>query len=173
MQTAECLWKIKENYKKNKTQTYSKREHFSSSLYHEPQAPARSLAARNNSTPRHTGWGLAGHPWSVRLGSGDNKTRLYTSIRVFRRGLHIGLAQHCPRPAHRSDEFAGERSHGNGSPSSEQVKLLQPLLPRPQEGWWSKAHSRSQTSESCPYRAPFNFFYVKHFELPLCMKCAI
>ncbi len=75
-------------------QTYLKREHFSSSIYHEPQAPARRPAAQNNSTPCHTGQDLAGLPRSVRLGSGDNKTRLHTSIRsqttaVLRRGLHI------------------------------------------------------------------------------------
>ncbi len=35
--------------------------------------------------------------------------------------------------------------------SPERVRLLQSLLPRPQEGWWSKTHSRSQTSESRPY----------------------
>ncbi len=67
---------------KNKTQTYSKREHFSSSPYHELQAPARRPDSRKNVTPRHKGRGLAGHPRSVRLGFGDNKTRLYTSIRL-------------------------------------------------------------------------------------------
>ncbi len=58
-------------------QTYSKREHFSSSPYHEPQAPTRQSATLNNSTPHHMGRSLAGHPQSVKLGSGDNKTRLY------------------------------------------------------------------------------------------------
>ncbi len=114
---------------KNKTHTYSKREHFSSFPYHEPQAPARRPAAQNNSTPRHMGRGLAGHPLSVRLCSGDNKTRSHTSIRsqtpvVSRRGLHIGSAQHGSSPACRIDEFAGERSRGNCSPSSERVRLL-------------------------------------------------
>ncbi len=71
--TANCCYS-----EKNKTQTYSKREHFSSSPYYEPQAPARRPAARNNSTPRHTGQCVAGHPRSVRLGSGHNKTRLNT-----------------------------------------------------------------------------------------------
>ncbi len=41
--------------------------------------------------------GLEGHPRSVKLGSGDNKMRLYTSIRsktpaIWRRGLHISSA---------------------------------------------------------------------------------
>ncbi len=70
---------------------------------------------------------------------------------VLRCGLQICSAQHNSCPARWSDEFAGERSCGNGSTSSERVRLLQPLLPCPQEGWWSKAHSRSQTSESRPY----------------------
>ncbi len=65
----------------NKTQTYSKREHFSSFPYHEPQAPTRWPATQNNSTPHHMGRVLAGHPRRVRLGSGDNKMRLYSSIR--------------------------------------------------------------------------------------------
>ncbi len=67
---------------------------------------------------------------------------------VLRRGLQICSAQHNSCPARWSDEFAGERSCGNGSTSSERVRLL---LPCPQERWWSKAHSRSQTSESRPY----------------------
>ncbi len=49
--------------------------------HHEPQIPARRAAARINSTPRHMGRDLPGHPRSVRLGYGNNKTRLYTSIR--------------------------------------------------------------------------------------------
>ncbi len=57
-------------------QTYSKREHFSSSPYYEPQAPARWPAAQNNSTICHTGQDLTGHPWSVRLGSGYNKNEV-------------------------------------------------------------------------------------------------
>ncbi len=41
--------------------------------------------------------GLTGHPRSVKLGSGDNKMRLYTSIRsktpaIWQRGLHISSA---------------------------------------------------------------------------------
>ncbi len=87
------------------------------------------------------GRGLAGHPRSVRLGSGDNKMRLYTSFCskisvIWRHGLHIGSAQQHSRPACRSDEFAGKRSSGNGFPSSDRARLLQPLLPHPQEGWW-------------------------------------
>ncbi len=68
---------------------------------------------------------------------------------IWRHGLHIGSAQHRSRPVHRNYEFAGERSSGNGFPSPD--RLLQPLLPHLQEGWWSKTHSRSQTFESCPY----------------------
>ncbi len=103
--------------------------------------PLGGPVARNNLTPCHMGRGLAGHPRSVRLGSGDNKMRLYTSIRskisvIWRHGLHIGPAQQHSRPACQSDEFAGKRSCGNGFPSSDRARLLQPLLPHPQEGWW-------------------------------------
>ncbi len=48
---------------KNYTQTYSKREHFFSSPYNEPQAPARRPAARNNLTPRHMGRGQTLSDW--------------------------------------------------------------------------------------------------------------
>ncbi len=66
----------------------------------------------------------------------NNKMRLYISIHsktpaIWRRGLQIGSAQQRLRPARRSDEFAGERSCGNGFPNSERVRLLQPLLPSP------------------------------------------
>ncbi len=148
------------------TQTYSHSEHCSSYPYHEPQAPVRQPAAQNTSTPRHMSRGLAGHPRSVRLGSGDNKTRLHHSIcsqtpAVSCRGLHISSAQHGSRPLHRSDELAGERSRGNSSPSSEWVRLLQPLLPRPQDGWGSKAHSKSQTSESRPYEMAIQYDHIE------------
>ncbi len=107
----------------------------------------------------------SGHPRSVRLGYGDNKTRLYSSIRsktpvIWWRGLHIGSAQHRSHPAHRSDKFAGERSRGNHFPSSERVSLLQQLLHRPQEGWWSKTHPRSQT-ESRPYEMAAQDDYIE------------
>ncbi len=74
-------------------------------------------------------------PESVKLGSMDNKTRLYTSIcsKTPRFGSVVSTSvQH--NNAHvlrRSDEFAGERSRGNGLPSSEHVRLLHPLLTRP------------------------------------------
>ncbi len=112
------------------------------------------------------GRGLAGHPRSVRLGSGDNKMRLYTSIRsktpaIWWRGVHFSSAQQRSRPAHRSDEFAGERSRRNGFPSAEIVRLLQLLLPCPQEGWWSKTHSQYQTSELRPYEKAVQDDYIE------------
>ncbi len=58
---------------KKKTQTFSKREQASSSMSECP-APAQP-ATRVYPTPCH-----AGHPWGVRVGYGDNKTRLLTTI---------------------------------------------------------------------------------------------
>ncbi len=46
-------------------------------------------------------------------------------------------------------------------PSSERVRLLQPLLPRPQEGWWSKTHPLSQTSESRRYEMAIQDDYIE------------
>ncbi len=64
---------------KNKTQTFSKREQFSSSVPHECPASMQPTT-RVYPTPCHAGRGLAGHPRSVRVGYGDNKTRLFTPI---------------------------------------------------------------------------------------------
>ncbi len=55
------------------------------------------------------------------------------------------------RSALRGDDAAGKRSHRNGFSSFERVRLLQPLLPRPQKGWRPPAHPRSQTPESRPH----------------------
>ncbi len=63
--------------------------------------------------------------------------------------------------AHVLRELVGERSRRNGFPSSERVRLLQPLLLHPQEGWWSKTHSRFQTSESRPYETAVQDDYIE------------
>ncbi len=65
--------------------------------------------------------------------------------------LHLGSEQRCTHPAHRYEEFASERSCRNGSPGSERVRLVQPILPCSQEGWCPKTHPRSQTPEPLPY----------------------
>ncbi len=90
------------------------------------------------------------------MGYGDNKTRLFTPIRsktpaFQRRGLHLGARRERSRSTLRGDDVAGKRSHRNGSSSFERVRLLQPLLPRPQKGWRPPAHPRSQTPESRPH----------------------
>ncbi len=74
------------------------------------------------------------------MGYGDNKTRLFTPIRsktpaLQWRGLHLGAGRERSRSALRGDDAAGKRSHRNGFSSFERVRLLQPLLPRPQKGW--------------------------------------
>ncbi len=113
-------------------------------------------ATRVYPTPCHAGRGLAGHPRSVRVGYGIIKTRLFTPIRsktpaFQRRGLHLGARRERSRSTLRGDDVAGKRSHRNGSSSFERVRLLQPLLPRPQKGWRPLAHPRSQTPESRPH----------------------
>ncbi len=82
--------------------------------------------------------------------------RLFTPIRsktpAFQRcGLHLGAGQERSRSTLRGDDVAGKRSHRKGSSSLERVRLLQPLLPRPQKGWRPPAHPRSQTPESRPH----------------------
>ncbi len=132
-----------------------KKEQFSSSVPHECPASVQP-ATRVYPTPCHVGRGLAGHPRSVRVGYGDNKTRLFTPIRsktpaFQRRGLHLGARRERSHSTLRGDDVAGKRSHRNGSSSFERVRLLQPLLPRPQKGWRPPAHPRSQTPESRPH----------------------
>ncbi len=123
--------------------------------------PNRSPRAyRDNSTPRHIGRGPAGHPRSVRLGSGDNKTRLYTSIRS--KSPRIAV-QRSTAPVLHAEVMSllAKGSVETVFPSSERVRLLQPLLPRPQERWWSKTHPRSQTSESRPYETTIQDDYIE------------
>ncbi len=106
---------------------------------------------------------LVGHPQSVKLGSGDNKTRLYTlqfAGRVLRFGGMVSTSVQRSN-AHVLRELVGERSRRNGFSSSERVRLLQLLLLHPQEGWWSKTHSRFQTSESRPYETAVQDDYVE------------
>ncbi len=90
------------------------------------------------STPWHTGRGLAGHPRCVSVGNQHGKMRLFTPIRSKTTALprcarHLSAQRRRPCPPRRSDESAGKRSHRNRSSSPERVRLLQPLLPRPQE----------------------------------------
>ncbi len=68
-----------------------------------------------------------------------------------RHGFHLGAGRERSRSALRGDDVAGKRSHRNGSSSFERVRLLQPLLPRPQKGWRPPAHPRSQTPQSRPH----------------------
>ncbi len=63
------------------------------------------------------------------MGSGYNKTRLFTSIRsetpMFQRGGSLFSAEQghtCP--VRQSEKSAGERSHRSGSSSSERVMLF-------------------------------------------------
>ncbi len=72
-------------------------------------------------------------------------------IIIQRRGLHLGAGRERSRSALRGDDAGGKRNHRNGFSSFEPVRLLQPLLPRPQKGWRPPAHPRSQTPESRPH----------------------
>ncbi len=76
-------------------------------------------------------------------------------------GSHLALEQRRTRPALQGDEFTGERSHRNGSASSKWVRLLQPLLPRPQERWRPPAHPRSQAPEAHPHEMAIQDDYIE------------
>ncbi len=84
--------------------------------------------------------GLAGHPRCVRVGNDYGKTRLYSPIRSKTTALPRCARHHAASaqwgrssPQCRGDESSGKRSHRNRSSSPERVRLLQPLLPRPQK----------------------------------------
>ncbi len=88
-------------------------------------------------TPYHAGRGLAGHPRCVSVGNDYGKTRLYSSICSKTTALPQYARHHSTQrgrasPPFRGDESAGKRSHRNRSSSPERVRLLQPLLSRPQ-----------------------------------------
>ncbi len=72
------------------------------------------------------------------------------------------------RPARRSDEFAGERSRGNGFPCSERIRLLQPLLPHPKEGWWSKTILNLRHLNRTLMKRPFRMFTSKQILSQIC-----
>ncbi len=107
------------------------------------------------STPCQAGRGLAGHSQCVNVGNDYGKTRLYTPIRTKTTALprcarhHSAQREHSGPPC-RGDESAGKRSHRNRSYSPERVRLLQPLLTRPQKRWRPATYSRSQTPELRP-----------------------
>ncbi len=84
------------------------------------------------------GRGLAGHPRCVSVGNDYGKTRLCSSIRSKTTALprcahHHSAQRGRPSPPRRGDESAVKRSHRNRSSSPERIRLLQPLLPRPQK----------------------------------------
>ncbi len=123
----------------NKTQTFSKREQASFSASHKRLALMQPVCTAV-STPCHVGRGLAGHPWCDSVGNEHGKTRLFTPIcskttALPRCASHLSAYRRRPCPPCRGDESAGKRSHRNRSSSPERVRLLQPLLPRPQERW--------------------------------------
>ncbi len=108
-----------------------------------------------NSSPCHVGQDLAGHPRCVSVGNEHGKTRLFTPIRLKTTVLprcahHLSAQRRRLCPPRRGDESAGKRSHRNRSSSPERVRLLQPLLPRPQKRRRPATYSRSQTPELRP-----------------------
>ncbi len=58
--------------------------------------------------------------------------------------------QCAARTTLRGDETAGKRNHRNRSSSPERVRLLQPLIPRPQKRRRPATYSRSQTPKLRP-----------------------
>ncbi len=89
------------------------------------------------------------------MGNEHGKMRLFTPIRSKTTVLpqcasHLSAQRRRPCPLCRGDESAGKRSHRNCSSSPERVRILQPLLPCPQERWRPATYSRSQTPESRP-----------------------
>ncbi len=96
--TAHC------NSVENKIQTFSKREQISSSVPHECPASVQPVT-RVYPTPCHVGQALAGHSQSVRVGYGDNKTRLFIPKLSWNQGMFT-----CPRCFPLHSELRSSRS---------------------------------------------------------------
>ncbi len=60
------------------------------------------------------------------------------------------MQQGLSSPPSKGDDSTVKISHRNRSSSPDRVRLLQPLLPRPQKRRWPVTYSRSQTPESHP-----------------------
>ncbi len=138
----------------NKSHTFSKRQQISFSASHKCPALMQPVCTAL-SNPCHTGQGLAGHPQCVSVGNEHGKTRLFTPIRSKTTAIpwcarHHSAQRERSSPPRSGDESAGKRSHRNQSSSPERVRLLQPLLPRPQKRRWPATYSRSQTPELRP-----------------------
>ncbi len=149
--------------RQNKTHTFSKREQKSFSAYHKHPALMEQVCT-TVSTPCHAGRGLAGHPQCVSVGNDYGKTRLYSSIRSKTTALVLATTV-CSEDAHvlRTEvmNLLEKMSHRYRSSSSERVRLLQPLLPRPQKRRQPATYSRSQTPELRPDE---KFAQDDHFE---------
>ncbi len=94
------------------------------------------------------------------------QTRLLTTVRwktpsLQRRGPHPCSEQGRTCPALRGDGFADKRRRRNGTSGPERVRLLQPLLPRPQRGWRPTAHPISQNPEPRPHETAVQDDYVE------------
>ncbi len=116
-------------------------KHFKNSFsaYHKHPALIQPVCTAF-STPCHMGRGLSSHPSPIR-------TKTTALPRCAR---HHSAQRERSGPPCRGDESAGKRSHRNCSSSPERVRLLQPLLPRPQKRRQPATYSRSQTPELCP-----------------------
>ncbi len=135
MQKKMCFWFLTAD--KIKRIHFQKREQKYFSAYHKRPALMQPVCT-TVSTPCHTGQGLAGHPRCVSVGNDYGKMRLYSPIRskttaLTRCARHHSVQRGLPSPPRRCDESAGKRSHRNHSYNPEQVRLIQPLLPRPQK----------------------------------------
>ncbi len=98
-------------------------------------------------TPHHPKPGLGSHSRCVKVGLGNNQTRPLTQIHsqtLFQGHVsNFGPGQQSLHSPIQSRESAGKEWHGNGSGSSQRVRVLQLLLPSSKE-WWPQAHPCSK-----------------------------
>ncbi len=135
---------------KNKTQTFSKKKKSNFPL------PSLTSALPPCSRPLEFIQPLAtrAEAWQAIPGVSE------WVMGIIKRGYSLQFARRPPRfsgvvstsvHGENARVLRSKRSHRNGSSSFERVRLLQPLLPRPQKGWRPPAHPRSQTPESRPH----------------------
>ena len=111
---------------------------------------------RYDHTSGSSGSGMAGHTRSLRVGNEHHKARLLASVLPQTTTLSSGYSNFSKEhtsscPPHRSTGSAGKGGYRESSRCTKRVRVLQPLLPRSEEGRRLKTHFRSQASEQSPH----------------------
>ncbi|XDV12961.1 hypothetical protein PO909_001499 [Leuciscus waleckii] len=93
------------------------------------------------------------HGYSLQFARRPPRFLARTETRVNSEAAHLLHAE--------NSKAAAQRGYRTGPSFSERVGLLQPLLPRTQEGWSAKTYFRSETFEESLMRRPFKMITTR------------